>query len=155
MFSNGFHSQAICQPFRKICICLNGFSYLFIVNISLIEQLGHPFVENISPFKQLGHHLLKNISLFEGLGLFSIIRLVSSVWKVQDWIVLHYLSHRSVLCKCHKSMLYQNQKWNHAWNNYVYHIKFTVKRNDKGNNLATCKAARKKLQLCFCVIKWQ
>ena len=98
---------------------------------------------------------LKNISLFKQLGLFSIKRLVLSVWKVQDWIVLHYLSHRSVLCKCHKSMLYQNQKWNHAWNNYVYHIKFTVKRNDKGNNLATCKAARKKLQLCFCVIKWQ
>ena len=98
---------------------------------------------------------LKNISLFKQLRLFSIKRLVLSVWKVQDWIVLHYLSHRSVLCKCHKSMLYQNQKWNHAWNNYVYHIKFTVKRNDKGNNLATCKAARKKLQLCFCVIKWQ
>ena len=98
---------------------------------------------------------LKNISLFKQLGLFSIKRLVLSVWKVQDWIVLHYLSHRSVLCKCHKSMLYQNQKWNHAWNNYVYHIKFTVKRNNKGNNLATCKAARKKLQLCFCVIKWQ
>ena len=108
MFSNGFHSQAICQPFRKICICLNGFSYLFVVNISLFERLGHPFVENISPFKQLGHHLLKNISLFEGLGLFSIKRLVSSVWKVQDWIVLHYLSHRSTLCKCHKIVLSRN-----------------------------------------------
>ena len=37
---------------------------------------------------------LKNISLFKQLGLFSIKRLVLSVWKVQDWIVLHYLSHR-------------------------------------------------------------
>ena len=48
-----------------------------------------------------------------------------------------------------------HQKWNCARNNYVYRIKFNVKIKDKGNNLATYKAARKKLQSHFCAIKRQ
>ena len=70
-FQTAFRSPVVCQPFRKICICLNGFSHPFDRNIHPFDQLDHPFVENISSFERLCHPFSETSARSTGLVIHS------------------------------------------------------------------------------------